>query len=91
MGRILPLVSRHRRVCLLLIALLVGSADTSFHVNRASLQHLRLLLSLWMASRGVDVINMWLSWGFDGLGDGTGFYSNAPLNSEDAAVTNGII
>ena len=45
----------------------------------------------WMASQGVDVINMSLGWTFDGPGDGTTRYSNAPLKSVDAAVTGGII
>ena len=45
----------------------------------------------WMVSQGVDVINMSLAWGFDGPGDGTSYYSNAPLKSVDAAVTGGII
>ena len=45
----------------------------------------------WMVSQGVDVINMSLAWGFDGPGDGTTYYSNAPLKSVDAAVNGGII
>ena len=45
----------------------------------------------WMVSQGVDVINMSLAWGFDGPGDGTSYYSNAPLKSVDAAVNGGII
>ena len=45
----------------------------------------------WMASQGVDVINMSLGWTFDGPGDGTAYYSNVPLDSVDAAVTGGII
>ena len=45
----------------------------------------------WMASQGVDVINMSVSWTFDGPGDGTAYYNNAPLDSVDAAVTGGII
>ena len=45
----------------------------------------------WMASQGVDVINMSLGWTFNGPGDGTTYYSNAPLKSVDAAVTGGII
>ena len=45
----------------------------------------------WMVSQGVDVINMSLSWTFNGPGDGTTPYSNAPLKSVDAAVTGGII
>ena len=45
----------------------------------------------WMASQGVDVINMSLGWTFDGPGDGTAYYNNAPLDSVDAAVTGGII
>ena len=44
-----------------------------------------------MASQGVDVINMSVSWTFDGPGDGTAYYNNAPLDSVDAAVTGGII
>ena len=45
----------------------------------------------WMASQGVDVINMSVSWTFDGPGDGTAYYNNAPLDSVDAAVRGGII
>ena len=45
----------------------------------------------WMVSQGVDVINMSLGWTFNGPGDGTTPYSNAPLKSVDAAVTGGII
>ena len=45
----------------------------------------------WMASQGVDVINMSLGWTFNGPGDGTAYYSNAPLDSVDAAVRGGII
>ena len=45
----------------------------------------------WMASQGVDVINMSVSWTFSGPGDGTAYYDNAPLKSVDAAVTGGII
>ena len=45
----------------------------------------------WMASQGVDVINMSLGWTFDGPGDGTAYYSNAPLDSVDTAVRGGII
>ena len=39
-----------------------------------------------MVSEGVDVINVSLSWTFDGPGDGTAYYNNAPLDSVDAAV-----
>ena len=45
----------------------------------------------WMASQGIDVINMSLGWTFNGPGDGTTYYSNAPLKSVDAAVNGGII
>ena len=45
----------------------------------------------WMASQGVDVINMSFSWTFSGSGDGTSNYSNAPLKSVDTAVSGGII
>ena len=45
----------------------------------------------WMVSEGVDVINVSLGWTFDGPGDGTAYYSNAPLDSVDAAVRGGII
>ena len=45
----------------------------------------------WMVSEGVDVINVSLSWTFDGPGDGTAYYNNAPLDSVDAAVRGGII
>ena len=45
----------------------------------------------WMVSEGVDVINVSLGWTFDGPGDGTAYYSNAPLDSVNAAVRGGII
>ena len=45
----------------------------------------------WMVSEGVDVINVSLGWTFDGPGDGTAYYNNAPLDSVDAAVRGGII
>ena len=45
----------------------------------------------WMVSEGVDAINVSLSWTFDGPGDGTAYYNNAPLDSVDAAVRGGII
>ena len=45
----------------------------------------------WMVLEGVDVINVSLGWMFDGPGDGTAYYSNAPLDSVDAAVRGGII
>ena len=45
----------------------------------------------WMASQGVQVINMSLGWFFDGPGDGTSASSNSPLNSVGSAVTSGII
>ena len=45
----------------------------------------------WMVSEGVDVINVSLGWTFDGPGNGTAYYSNAPLDSVNAAVRGGII
>ena len=45
----------------------------------------------WMVSQGVDVINVSLGWTFNGPGDGTTYYSNAPLDSIDTAVSGGII
>jgi subtilisin family serine protease len=36
---------------------------------------------LWMASQGVHVINMSLSWSWDGPGDGTSPYTDSPLVS----------
>ena len=45
----------------------------------------------WMVSQGVDVINVSLGWTFDGPGDGTAYYNNAPLDSVNAAVRGGII
>ena len=45
----------------------------------------------WMVSEDVDVINVSLGWTFDGPGDGTAYYNNAPLDSVDAAVRGGII
>ncbi len=45
----------------------------------------------WMASEGVDVINMSLAFFFHGPGDGTTPFSNSPLVSVDNAVSSGII
>ena len=45
----------------------------------------------WMVSEGVDVINVSLGWTFDGPGDGTAYYNNAPLDSVNTAVRGGII
>lgn len=44
----------------------------------------------WMVSEGVSVINMSLSWGFTGPGDGTSPYSWSVLNAVDHAVEGGI-
>ena len=44
----------------------------------------------WMAEQGVQVINMSLGWGADGPGDGTSPFSDSPLRTVDAAVSNGI-
>ncbi|MCY3691403.1 MAG: S8 family serine peptidase, partial [Chloroflexi bacterium] len=44
----------------------------------------------WMAEQGVRVINMSLGWFSDGPGDGTSPFSNSPLRTVDAAVSNGI-
>ena len=44
----------------------------------------------WMAEQGVQVINMSLGWGADGPGDGTSPFSDSPLRTVDAAVSNGV-
>ena len=44
----------------------------------------------WMAQQGVQVVNMSLGWIADGPGDGTSPFSASPLNTIDAAVSNGI-
>ena len=45
----------------------------------------------WMVSQDVDVINMSLSWSWDGPGNGTSPYANSPLKSVDAAVSGGAL
>ena len=45
----------------------------------------------WMTGKGVSVINMSLSWTFDGPGDGTSPRSTSPLNAVDTAVENGVV
>jgi subtilisin family serine protease len=45
----------------------------------------------WMASQGVQVINMSMSWRWDGYGDGTSPYSDSPLITVNQAVSNGIV
>ena len=45
----------------------------------------------WMNGKGVSVINMSLSWAFDGPGDGTSPSSTSPLNAVNTAVENGVV
>ena len=45
----------------------------------------------WMLSQGVEVINMSLSWTWDGPGDGTSPYSDSPLRTVDLSVAGGAI
>ena len=45
----------------------------------------------WMVSQGVDVINMSLSWTWDGPGDGTSPYGVSPVNTVSSAVAGGAI
>ena len=44
----------------------------------------------WMAEQGVKVINVSLGFTYDGPGNGTSPFSNSPLKTIDAAVTNDI-
>ena len=44
----------------------------------------------WMAEQGVEVINYSLGAVYDGPGDGTSPFSDSPLRTIDAAVSNGI-
>ena len=44
----------------------------------------------WMAEQGVKVINVSLGFPYDGPGDGTSPFSNSPLRTVDAAVSNDI-
>ena len=44
----------------------------------------------WMARQGVQVVNVSLGWTYDGPGDGTSPNGNSPLNTINAAVSNGI-
>ena len=45
----------------------------------------------WMVSQGVDVVNMSLSWTWDGPGDGTSPFSFSPLRAVDTAVSGGAV
>ena len=45
----------------------------------------------WMISEGVSVINMSLSWTFDGPGDGSAPSDRSPLNTVNEAVKAGIV
>ena len=45
----------------------------------------------WMASEGVDVINMSLEFRFSGPGDGTSPFPDNPLETVDVAVEGGIV
>ena len=44
----------------------------------------------WMAEQGVEVINVSLGFPYDGPGDGMSPFSNSPLRTVDAAVSNDI-
>ena len=44
----------------------------------------------WMIGHDVDVINMSVTWTWDGPGDGTSPYSDSPLRSVDTAVADSI-
>jgi hypothetical protein len=43
----------------------------------------------WMTSQGVQIINHSVAWTWDGPGDGTSPFSDAPLSSVDLAVSGG--
>ena len=45
----------------------------------------------WMAGQGVQVINMSLTWGIWGPGNGTSHWSNSPYEAIDDAVKRGIV
>ena len=45
----------------------------------------------WMIDEDVSIINMSLTWGFDGPGDGTSPRANSPLNIVTRATANGIL
>ena len=45
----------------------------------------------WMIDENVSVINMSLSWAYDGPGDGTSPIENSALNTLSKAVSNGIV
>ena len=61
---------------------------TLYIVNPTSRGDLRSSVD-WLVTQDVDVINMSLSWFWDGPGDGTSPDSSSPLGSVDAAVTGG--
>ena len=45
----------------------------------------------WMTSQGVEIINMSMSWTWDGPGNGTSLHNNSPLNTVDQAIANGAV
>ena len=45
----------------------------------------------WMVAQGVDVVNMSLSWTWDGPGDGTSPFSVSPLNTVSSTVAGGVV
>ena len=45
----------------------------------------------WMVAQGVDVVNMSLSWTWDGPGDGTSPFSASPLNTVSSTVAGGVV
>ena len=61
---------------------------TLYIVNPTSRGDLRSSVD-WLVTQDVDVINMSLSWFWDGPGDGTSPIPTSPLKSVDAAVTGG--
>lgn len=63
---------------------------TYYIANLTTLGDMRKAVE-WMASHGVDVINMSAGWTWSGPGDGTSPLENSPLNTVDYAAANGIL
>ena len=68
----------------------IAPQATYYISNSSSRADMRSTVN-WMASQGVDVINVSLSWLWDGPGNGASPYSNSPLKTVDAAVAGGIL
>ena len=68
----------------------IAPEATLYIADPASKGDLREIVD-WMASQGVQVINMSLGFTFDGPGDGTSPSSRSPLRAVDRAVNSGII